>query len=195
MFLRGRGPFPRGQPSGRHPAVPERLIERCPAPVPTSRTTATESSTDEGVTLSMALPIAKLASKLGGFLTASESSAPSLAVDTVAVDVFHELDNHGIGLPIQESRLIPPSVYPTLVTFKSHVLASPAAQTASNEYIATVRLRQGNMYRHPGAPVPLIPGPSADTMIQSVLTTITTDSTRTTLISMEMARWICTTGK
>jgi hypothetical protein len=62
-------------------------------------------------------------------------------VTAVEVNVIHEPDIHGAGLTFEESRVIPPSAFPTLVTFKSKVGAS-ASEPPSNEYFATVRRRK-----------------------------------------------------
>lgn len=62
-------------------------------------------------------------------------------VTAVEVNVIHEPDIHGAGLTFEESRVIPPSAFPTLVTFKSKVGAS-GSKPPSNEYFATVRRRK-----------------------------------------------------
>jgi hypothetical protein len=88
----------------------------------------------------MAIRGGSRSSSFGDVLPASQVfvHAPITAVE---VNVIHEPDVHGSGLTFEESRVIPPSVFPTLVTFKSKVGAS-ASKPPSSEYFATVRRRK-----------------------------------------------------
>ena len=90
----------------------------------------------------MALPTKRVFRDLGKLITSS-NSAPVARIGTeVEIGVIHELGIGAEGMPVTEYRVIPPSQFHTLVTFKSQVVGQLPSQSPSVEYTATVRRRK-----------------------------------------------------